>query len=103
MRQVAFLIRIGLIEGASFLLLVGIGMPLKYVWGWPLGVKVFGWIHGVLFILFCWALMRATFAAGWPVGRVLLVLVAALVPFGPFLIDRRMVGYQAEAAKRSGE
>jgi hypothetical protein len=39
-------------------------------------------------------------AARWPLGRGTLVLVAALLPFGPFLIDRRMKGYDAEFRER---
>ncbi len=81
---------VGLIEGASFLLLLGIAMPLKYYAGMPMAVKVFGWIHGVLFILFCTALAQATRASGWNVIRAGTLLVASLLPFGTFVADKRL-------------
>ena len=84
---------IGLIEACSFLVLLGIAMPLKYFAGQPGAVKVVGWIHGVLFILFCGALLRTVVVARWPLSRAALVFVAALLPFGPFVIDRRMKEY----------
>lgn len=71
-------------------------MPLKYIWGYPVGVKVVGWIHGILFMVFVGALVRTMMTARWPIARSALVFVAALLPFGPFVIDRRMVGYDEE-------
>jgi integral membrane protein len=79
---------IGWVEGLSFLLLLGVAMPLKYMLGMPLAVKLVGWAHGVLFVLFCMALAAAAHAGKWSLIRVGTVFVAALVPFGPFLIDR---------------
>lgn len=86
----------GLIEGVSFILLVGLAMPLKYIWGQPKAVSIVGALHGALFIWFCLALARAMWVGGWPLSRGTLIFVAALLPFGPFLMDRRMKGYEAE-------
>ena len=86
----------GLVEGGSFLVLLFVAMPLKYIGGLPQAVKVVGWVHGVLFIVFAAALLYTTFFARWPIGRAALVFVAALLPFGPFVIDRRMKHYDAE-------
>jgi integral membrane protein len=86
----------GLLEAVSFLVLLGVAMPLKYLAGLPTAVKVAGWIHGVLFVLLCAALLRALVVARWPAGRAALVFVAALLPFGPFLLDRRMKQYNEE-------
>ena len=80
----------------SFLLLLGLAMPLKYVWGWPWAVKVVGWAHGVLFVAFGLSLLRVWIGHRWSFGRVCLVFIAALVPFGPFVIDGR-IRAQAEA------
>lgn len=77
----------GILEGASFLLLLFIAMPLKHVWGHPQAVRVVGLTHGILFILFCLALMSAWPAARWPVRRAALIFICALLPFGPFAID----------------
>ena len=81
---------ITLIEGVSFLLLLFIAMPLKYAAGMPMAVKYTGWAHGVLFIGVCLALVDVLANTKWPFSRALMVFVAALIPFGPFVIDRKL-------------
>jgi integral membrane protein len=91
---------LGMIEAVSFLALLFIAMPLKYLGGMPMPVKVVGWTHGVLFVAFCAALLWTMLTARWPIGRAALIFVAALLPFGPFVVDRRMKGYAAEFRER---
>lgn len=86
---------IGIAEALSFLVLLGIAMPLKYLWGMPLAVRIVGSIHGGLFILYLLAAVRAARFAGWPFKRLLEAFFAALLPFGPFYFDRKL---QNEAA-----
>ena len=93
---VQFLRRVALIEGISFLVLLGVAMPLKYFAGMPGAVKVVGWAHGVLFVVFCAALLQTMVVAKWSIGRAALVFVASLVPFGPFVIDGKMRQYAEE-------
>lgn len=83
-----------LIEGVSFLLLLGVAMPLKYMADMPMAVKIAGWIHGLLFVALCYLLFRVTLEERWPLGRSAMVFIAALLPFGPFIIDRRMKHYE---------
>jgi integral membrane protein len=90
MKEIKNLRLIGMLEGASFLLLMGVAMPLKYLAGQPLAVKIVGWIHGLLFILFCMALARAKNAKGWSVKQTLPYFIAALLPFGPFVVDKKL-------------
>jgi integral membrane protein len=92
---------LALVEGVSFLILLFVAMPLKYFAGMPAAVKVAGWVHGVLFIFFCMALLHTAVAAGWSAGRAGLVFVAALLPFGPFVVDRRMRQYRSEFVEES--
>src|SRR5688572_3128840 len=89
-----------LAEGVSFLALLLIAMPLKYVAGQPAAVKYVGWAHGVLFVALCVLLLWTRVAARWPIARAATVFVAALLPFGPFLLDRRMKDYAREFAAR---
>jgi len=81
---------IGFIEGLSFLLLLGVAMPLKYFAGMPQAVTAAGWVHGILFISFCIALTQAHQDANWSPWRSGSVLIAALLPFGPFAIDKKL-------------
>jgi integral membrane protein len=85
--------RIILAEGVSFLILLFIAMPLKYAAGLPLPVKIAGWLHGLLFIALCALLLAVTLKERWPWSRAGLVFAAALLPFGPFLIDHRLKAY----------
>lgn len=78
----------GTIEGVSFLLLMGVAMPLKYFAGMPTAVKWPGWIHGILFIVYCLTILMALVNGRLSFGKSVLAFVAALLPFGPFLIDR---------------
>ncbi|WP_309118747.1 DUF3817 domain-containing protein [Paenibacillus sp.] len=79
---------VGLLEGVSFLLLLFVAMPLKYAADMPEAVAVVGALHGVLFALYLAAAAYMIFAAGWRLPRVLGAVVAAVLPFGPFVFDR---------------
>ena len=85
---IGFLRTIGFAEGVSYLLLLGIAMPLKYLAGYPTLVTYVGWAHGVLFVLFVAAVAVAARAYRWPLGDIAKALVASLLPFGTFVLDR---------------
>jgi integral membrane protein len=87
---------IGRAESVSFILLVFFGVPLKHLMAEPLGVRILGPAHGLLFL---WLLMDTAslvVGSGWPRTRGLAVFVASLLPFGPFLLERRLAGWQKE-------
>lgn len=86
---------IGMLEGASFLLLMGVAMPLKYVAGMPEAVKWTGWLHGLLFVAYCLAILSAWAGGKLSLGKSALAFVAALLPFGPFVIDRKLENGEA--------
>ncbi len=82
---------VGMMEGVSFLLLMGVAMPLKYWAGLPVAVQWTGWIHGILFILYGLVVLMALVNRRLSFGKAALAFVASLVPFGPFLLDRSLV------------
>jgi integral membrane protein len=90
---------VGWIEGVSFLLLLGVAMPLKYAYGRPEYVKVLGWVHGLLFFAFGALLAVVHANLAWPLRRTALVFLAALLPFGPFVMDSRMRTWEAESPR----
>ena len=92
---VARLRLVGKIEAVSYLLLLGVAMPLKYLAGQPLAVRIVGLIHGVLFILLGIVTLRMMTEHDWPLKKAAMVMVASLLPFGPFVIDRRLAEEQA--------
>ncbi|WP_437517590.1 DUF3817 domain-containing protein [Sorangium sp. So ce1099] len=81
---------VAILEGLSYLLLLFIAMPLKYLAGQPLAVRVVGSAHGLLFVLFLAALLRAAVARRWSLGRASLAFVSSVVPFGTFVFDRSL-------------
>ncbi|MEZ4453396.1 MAG: DUF3817 domain-containing protein [Nannocystaceae bacterium] len=86
---------IGLVEGASFLLLLGVAMPLKYLADMPMAVRVVGSAHGGLFLLFLVALYQAADDRSWGFGRVATAFIASVVPFGTFVFDRSLRAEEA--------
>lgn len=85
-------------EGASFLILLAIAMPMKYLLDIPEPVKMIGWAHGLLFVLYVAGVVQAKFTLGWSLKQVFFALVASVVPFGPFIVDRQYLK-EAEAGK----
>ena len=81
---------VGNIEGVSYLLLLGVAMPLKYAAGIFVAVKIVGWAHGVLFVLLGLLALRAVLTKSLSWGEAILVGIASLLPFGPFVVDRRL-------------
>lgn len=91
--------RVGKLEAISFLALLAVAMPLKYLAGLPLAVKICGWIHGALFVWLVISLWLAKREAGLSLRQVLTVFFAALLPFGPFVIDRRLESWRGSAPR----
>ena len=81
---------VALLEGSSFVALLFIAMPLKYLAGLPLAVRIVGSVHGLLFLMFMAALYRASRERGWPFRRSLLAFVSSILPFGTFVFDRSL-------------
>jgi len=79
---------ISIVEGLSFLILVFIAMPLKYLADNPYPVKIVGMGHGILFILFCMALFHVMVKCKWNIGLVFKLFVYSLFPFGFILIEK---------------
>ncbi len=81
---------IGFTEGISYLLLLGIAMPLKYMYNMPGAVRVTGMIHGLLFVLYVVYVIKVTVALRWSFGKMVLALIASLIPFGTFWADVKL-------------
>lgn len=85
---------VGLLEGLSFLLLLFIAMPMKYMFDNPVLVKYVGMGHGVLFIVFLIVLFAVCEKQKWSITIFLMGLAASILPFGPFVFDRKLKRFE---------
>ena len=79
-----------LIEGISYLILLFIAMPLKYIFNISEAVQYFGWIHGVLFIVFVIILLAAAIKYKWSIKRIIIYFIGSVLPFVPFYLDKNL-------------
>ena len=77
----------GILEGISFLVLLGIAMPLKYMADMPRAVSWVGMAHGVLFVIYVAAIVHAQLVVRWPAKTALALLAATVFPLGPFFAE----------------
>lgn len=81
---------VGYLEGISFILLLGVAMPLKYQLGIVEPVKYLGMAHGVLFIAYVLVLLSTASKIKLPLWAMPSGVLASLLPFGPFVFDRAL-------------
>ena len=97
---------LGNIEGVSYLLLLGIAMPMKYLLDMPMAVKIVGMAHGVLFLAYCLLLAICMKNFKWKFGFGLYLFMP---PFPSVLstvklnfpIQRQQTGDPPELSQRS--
>lgn len=89
---------VALFEGISFIALLFIAMPLKYIWLMPIATKVVGMIHGGLFLLYLYTQYQASKKYGWSLKDNFLFFLASIIPFGTFVSDKKLSRIKAELA-----
>jgi len=87
---------LGMLEGVSFLVLLGIAVPLKRLAGMPEMTWWTGWTHGLLLILYCAAIFNAWAGRQLSFKNSLKAFLASLVPFGTFWFDGKLAKIEAE-------
>ena len=65
-------------------------MPMKYLMGTPRVVTVVGAIHGILFLLYVAELAKLRTTHQWDSKFSFYAFLASLLPFGPFIFDKRL-------------
>lgn len=81
---------ISFIEGLSYLVLLFVAMPMKYIYNEPLYVKITGMSHGILFVIFifffiqCWNKLT--------LKQNILIFILSLLPFGFIWIEKTLKG-----------
>ena len=82
-RVMAYLVGVGLV------VLVFVGIPLQLA-GHPQVVQVVGPIHGFLYIVYLMTAADLTRRVRWPVSELLWIVLAGLIPFAAFVVERRL-------------
>ena len=77
----------GYLEGTSFLLLLGIAMPLKYMLGMPEAVSYVGPVHGILFVAYIIVLIITVSKIKMPLWALPAGVIGSFLPLGPFIFD----------------
>ena len=80
---------LALLEGISYLLL-GLTMPLKYMYDMPTPNKFVGMAHGFLFIAYVVMVYVVNQEEKWSVKTNFWAYFASLIPFGTFVADAKI-------------
>lgn len=85
-----FFITLGRFEACSLLALLGIAMPLKYLYDYPLAVRIVGMAHGLLFLVYCAAAIDISQSERWSRWKLARCWIASCLPFGTYLFEREL-------------
>ncbi|MCH4823046.1 DUF3817 domain-containing protein [Gramella lutea] len=80
---------ISILEGLSFLILLFIAMPLKYIYEMPQMVQQVGMAHGILFIAYIAGALLLIKPMKWSLTQLGIILGCSVLPFGPFYVERK--------------
>jgi integral membrane protein len=81
---------IAMTEGISFLVLLGIAMPLKYFANLPMAVRIVGMLHGILFVAFIVLAWETMSALNKKFGWFVRAFIASIIPFGTFVLEKEL-------------
>jgi integral membrane protein len=81
---------IAVLEGLSFIILLFVAMPLKYIWDFPMAVRYVGMAHGLLFVAYVAWLAVCHLSYQWNWKFSFMAFFASLLPFGTFVLDRKL-------------
>jgi len=81
---------LAVLEGISYLLLLGICMPLKYIWDIPEPTHPVGLAHGILFVGYGIMVLVVAKKFKWQFSTLFWAGLAAFLPFGTFVADKKI-------------
>lgn len=79
---------VGWAEGISFLGLLLVAMPMKYVMGIPEATRVAGPVHGMFFLGYVMFAFQISSTLNWKKMILVKALIAAVLPLGTFIFDK---------------
>ncbi len=93
-QSLQFLRILGVVEGISFLVILFVTMPLKYIWDMKEPNLVVGMAHGILFIAYCLLVVIVGYKLKWKLLTIFCALLASIIPFGTFVADKKIFKQQ---------
>jgi len=91
-----FLRILGVVEGISFLVILFVTMPLKYIWEMKEPNLVVGMAHVILFIAYCLLVLIVGYRFKWILLTIFWALLASIIPFGTFVADKKIFKEEQE-------
>ncbi len=85
---------IAILEGISFLAILFVTMPLKYLFEMPYPNQVVGMAHGFLFLIYIVLAFLVKTELKWCLKTLLIVLACSIIPFGTFWMERKYLKNQ---------
>jgi len=82
---------VALLEGLSYIGLIFIAVPIKYLIGIDTYVKFLGMPHGILFLLYILLALITSKFMNWDNKSIIIILLASIVPFGTFYVDNKYI------------
>ncbi len=80
---------ISYLEGISYLLILFVTMPLKYLFESPEPNKIIGMAHGFLFLGYIVVAILIKAEKKWNIKTLAIVLICSIIPFGTFWMDKK--------------
>mgnify|MGYP000539533492 CR=1 FL=1 len=80
---------VSFLEGVSYLLLLFIASPIKYLTDDPSYVKMLGMPHGILFMVYIILAFMIKKEMNWNNKDFGIVLLCSILPFGTFYMDKK--------------
>ena len=82
---------VALLEGLSYIGLIFIAVPIKYLIGIDTYVKFLGMPHGILFLLYILLTLINSKFMNWDNKSIIIILLASIIPFGTFYVDNKYI------------
>lgn len=83
------------LEAISFLVLLFIAVPLKYIFDMPQLVSIVGMGHGILFVLYVFGAYWMYEKLNWKGKTLLITILCSVIPFGPFYVEKKYLPSKA--------
>jgi len=80
---------VSILEGLSYIILLFIAVPIKYLGNDESYVKMLGMPHGLLFVAYVILAFMIKTDLKWSTKTFWVILAASIIPFGTFYIDKK--------------